>query len=174
MHVCSVAQLCPTLRTHGLQPISPICPQNFPGKNTGVGCHFLLQGIFPTQGSNLQLLQWQADALPLSHLGSPFQKMIQFNFYVKHTKVHIVAILKLWIRCFLSKQLLLRASYIPFFSNVSCMKSSVFKTQLELKILQKQLAHENHLDFDYSFSNNSSFFSIPNLAMIVTKAFQSI
>ena len=38
----------------------------FAGKNTGVGCHFLLQGIFPTQGSNLHLwclLQWQVDSL---------------------------------------------------------------------------------------------------------------
>ena len=32
------------------------CPRNFPGKNTGVGCHFLLQGIFPTQGLNPHLL----------------------------------------------------------------------------------------------------------------------
>ena len=31
-------------------------------QNTGVGCHFLLQGIFLTQGSNLSLLHWQADA----------------------------------------------------------------------------------------------------------------
>ena len=42
-----------------------------PGKSTGVGCHFLLQGIFPTKGSNLCLLKWQADSLLLSHLGSP-------------------------------------------------------------------------------------------------------
>ena len=41
-----------------------------PGKNTGMGCHFLLQGIFPTQGSNLHLLHWQMDSLPLSQLGS--------------------------------------------------------------------------------------------------------
>ena len=41
-----------------------------PGKNTGVGCHAFLQGIFLTQGSNLQLLHWQADSLPLSHQGS--------------------------------------------------------------------------------------------------------
>ena len=34
----------------------PLWPWDFPGKNTGVGCHFLLQGIFPTQGSNLGLL----------------------------------------------------------------------------------------------------------------------
>ena len=40
------------------------------GKSTGVGYHFLLQGIFLTQGSNLHLLQWQADSLPLSHQGS--------------------------------------------------------------------------------------------------------
>ena len=39
--------------------------------NTGVGCHFLLQGIFPTEGSNLSLLHLQSDSLPLSHLGSP-------------------------------------------------------------------------------------------------------
>ncbi len=35
------------------------------------GCHFLLEGIFPTQGSNSQLLHWQVDSLPLSHQGSP-------------------------------------------------------------------------------------------------------
>ena len=43
----------------------------FPSKNIGVGCHSFLQGIFPTQESNLCLLQWQADSSPLSHLGSP-------------------------------------------------------------------------------------------------------
>ena len=43
----------------------------FPGKNTGVGCHFLLQGLFRTQESNSSLLHWQGDFLPLSHQGSP-------------------------------------------------------------------------------------------------------
>ena len=33
-----------------------LCPWDSPGKNTGVGCHFLLQGSFPTQGSNLHLM----------------------------------------------------------------------------------------------------------------------
>ena len=49
-------------RTHGVRPIRLLCPWHFPGENTGVGCHFLLQGIFPTQGSNPSLLR--ADALP--------------------------------------------------------------------------------------------------------------
>ena len=38
-----------------------LCPWDFLGRNTGVGCHFLLQGIFPTKGSNSHLLHWQAD-----------------------------------------------------------------------------------------------------------------
>ena len=46
-------------------------PWDFLSKNTGVGCHFFLLGIFLTQGSNLHLLHWQANSLPLSHLGSP-------------------------------------------------------------------------------------------------------
>ena len=53
-------------------PPGSFCPWDFPGKNTEVGCHFLLQGIFPTQGSNLHLLcllHWQADSWPLSKLG---------------------------------------------------------------------------------------------------------
>ena len=64
-----VAQPCLTLlQPHGVQPTGLLCPLNLPGKNTRVGCHFLLQGIFPTQVSNLS---WQADSLPLSCQGSP-------------------------------------------------------------------------------------------------------
>ena len=56
LYVC-VAQLCPTLcDPHGLQPTRLLCPWDFPGKDTGVGCHFLLQGTFPAQGSNPGLL----------------------------------------------------------------------------------------------------------------------
>ena len=77
---CSVTQfVCDSLWPHGLQPARLLCPWDFPGKNTGVVCHFLLQGIFLTQGSNphlLCLLRWQADSLPLSHLGSPLQSVI--------------------------------------------------------------------------------------------------
>ena len=43
------------LQPHGLQPTRLLCLWNSPEKNTGVGCHSLLQGIFPTQGSNLSL-----------------------------------------------------------------------------------------------------------------------
>ena len=42
--------------THGVQSTRLLCPWNSLGKNTGVGCHSLLQGIFPIQGSNPSLL----------------------------------------------------------------------------------------------------------------------
>ena len=51
-----VAQSCPTL-CDPMDSSPPGCPWSSPGKNTGVGCHFLLQGIFVTQGSNQCLPQ---------------------------------------------------------------------------------------------------------------------
>ena len=50
-------QSCPTLPHYGLLPARLLSPWDSPGKNTGVACHALLQGIFPTQGWNLYLLQ---------------------------------------------------------------------------------------------------------------------
>ena len=64
--VCSVTSN--SLQSHGLQPTRLLCLWNFPGKNTGVGIHFLLQGIFSTQGLNpclFYLLHWQVSSLPL-------------------------------------------------------------------------------------------------------------
>ena len=57
---------------HRLQPTGLLCLWDFPGKNTGVSHHFQFQGIFQTQGQHscfLFLLHWQADSLPLCHLG---------------------------------------------------------------------------------------------------------
>ena len=54
---CAHAQSCLTLRSHGLQPARLLCPWDSSGKNAGVGSHFLLQGLFPTQGLNPHLLR---------------------------------------------------------------------------------------------------------------------
>ena len=53
-----------SLRPHGLQPTRLLCPRDFPGKNTGVGCHFLLQEIFPSQESIPSLLNCRQIILP--------------------------------------------------------------------------------------------------------------
>ena len=55
------------LRLHGLEPTRLLCPWNSPGKNTGVGCHFLLQGIFLNQRSNQGLLHCRQILYQLSH-----------------------------------------------------------------------------------------------------------
>ena len=69
-----VAQSCPTL----CDPMDCSLPRFsvhgiFPGKNTGVGCHFLLQRIFPTQRSNPGLLHYRQMLYCLSYQGSPTQ-----------------------------------------------------------------------------------------------------
>ena len=65
--VCVCAQLCPTLAPWTVDH-QALLPLEFSSKNTGAGCHFLLQRIFPTQRWNLRLLRllhWQEDSLPL-------------------------------------------------------------------------------------------------------------
>ena len=65
-----VAQSCPTLCD--CSPPGSSVHEIFPGKDTGVGCHFLLQGIFPTQESNLCLLHYrQILTNPRTKLRSP-------------------------------------------------------------------------------------------------------
>ena len=66
--VCIRLYMCllDSLRSHGLQPARLLCPWSFLGKSTWVGCHFLLQGLFPTQGPNRSpwcRLHWQVDSL---------------------------------------------------------------------------------------------------------------
>ena len=56
---------------HGLKPTRLLCPGDSLSKNTGVGCHFLLQGVFLTQGLNSCLLYWQANSPRLKHQGGP-------------------------------------------------------------------------------------------------------
>ena len=65
-----VAKSCPTLVTPWTHA-RLFCPWDFPGKKTGVGCHFLLQGIFPTHDSNPGLLHCRQIPYWLSYEGSP-------------------------------------------------------------------------------------------------------
>ena len=72
MHACSVASVVSSsLRPHELEPANLLCPWDSPGKNTGMGCHALQQGIFPTQGSNPSPLHCRCILYLLSHQGSP-------------------------------------------------------------------------------------------------------
>ena len=77
--VCEHAQPCATPR---LQP-PRLLSMGFPSKNTAVGCHFLLPGIFPTQRSNprlLCLLRWQVGSLPLVPPAKPKIASLENSF----------------------------------------------------------------------------------------------
>ena len=82
--VCVHSVLSDSVRPHGLEPTRLLCPWDSLGKNTQVGCHPLLQGIFPTQGLNLHLLHllhWQAGSLPLVPPGKlPFGVFTRLGF----------------------------------------------------------------------------------------------
>ena len=80
-----------SLRPHGLQPAWLLCPWNSPGKNTGGGCHFLLQDIFLTQGLNLSLLgllHWQADSLLLAPPEKPPKFCIRYFYIISLFESH--------------------------------------------------------------------------------------
>ena len=84
VHVCtcvgSVAStVSASLQTRGLQPARFLCPWASPGENTGVGCHALLQGIFPTHGSNPGPLAVQADSLSSELPGKPQETWGEFQ-----------------------------------------------------------------------------------------------
>ena len=77
-HNCAQSYLWSFL-WHFCEPTRLLCLWDFPGKNNGGGDHFLLQVIFPTQGSNLHflhVLHWQANSFPLCHLWSPNQMVL--------------------------------------------------------------------------------------------------
>ena len=115
---CLHTELCPAL----CNPTDCTYPWNFLSKNTRVGCHFLLQGIFLTQGSNSSLphlLYWQVDSLPLvpprlgerlkwlrlcgDHLGPCSSSQVEFSTGFSRKSSHFSAVLShlafgLWMR----------------------------------------------------------------------------
>ena len=71
-----------SLWLHGLNPARLLCPWDSPGKNIGVGCHFLLQGIFPIQGMNPGLPCCRQIFYCMRHQGSPGIRL-KFNLHIQ-------------------------------------------------------------------------------------------
>ena len=86
--LCLVTQLCPTVcDPMDCSPPGPSIHGDSPGKNTGVGCHVLLQGIFPTQRLNPGLLHCRQILDLLSHQGSSLESpnRDENNTYIEHS-----------------------------------------------------------------------------------------
>ena len=86
-------------------------PWDFPGKNTGAGCHALLQRIFPIQGSNLHLLcplNRQAGSLPLAPPGKPLTTtpaiIVAYTYWLYRASstfaaeniINLISVLTIW------------------------------------------------------------------------------
>ena len=82
-------------------PVRLLCPWDSPGRNTGMGCHFLLQGIFMTQGLNLGLLHCRWILYSLSHQGIPryiYTYFIYIYIYThKSTYLYLIKYTHIWI-----------------------------------------------------------------------------
>ena len=86
--VLSCSVMFDSLKLHELQLVRLLCPRNFLGKNIGVDCHFLLQGIIPTEGSNLYLLcllHWKVDSVLYAIWEAP---VLLVNIFNNHTDNH--------------------------------------------------------------------------------------
>ena len=79
MSVCACTVTSASLQPHGLEPARLLCPWDFPGKNPGAGCHFLLQEVFLTQGLNPGIPHCRQALYHLSYQGSPFRNIFSIN-----------------------------------------------------------------------------------------------
>ena len=84
-------------------PAMFLCPKNSPSKNTGVDSQSHLQGIFPTQESNLGLPHFRQGLCHLNHQGSPSKRIYNFKVFIAACGLSPVAV-STWAQLFHSMQ----------------------------------------------------------------------
>ena len=79
-----LVSLIQLFEVHGLGSARLLCPWDSPGKNTGVGCHFLLQGNLPNPENEPGSPALKADSLPSEPPGKPIDEKIenQINYFI--------------------------------------------------------------------------------------------
>ena len=151
------------MQHYGLQPARLLCPWDYSGKNTRVGCHALLQGIFLTQVSNfhlLFLLHWQVDSLPLAPPGNP---CFGACLYVQSPS-HVWLFVTLWIAAHqVSLSLTISWSVPKFMSIASAMPSSHLILWCPLLVLP--LIFSSIRDFSKWVSCSHQMTKIPELQL---------
>ena len=145
---CMVAKFCLTLEApyNCMQPTRLLCPQDFPGKNTGVGCHFLLQGIFDP-GIELMSPTLAGRVFTTEPLGKPlflnnyakeletseqieseyFQRKPEFLFHDRFCLARGVTLLFHSSCCLSPKQLQIFSCYFPIMGKV-CTRQLLIST----------------------------------------------
>ena len=145
-------------------PVRLLCPWDSPGKNTGEGCHVLLQGIFPAQRFCTHLLHWRADSLPSEPLGKALdylEYLIQCKFYVNSCKYNVNT-MGIVARVWQIEVLLLELSGIFFF-----FSPWIFSSQLVESLDAEPMDPEGQLYIVFSVLGNhcSTFSYVPQLTL---------
>ena len=124
-----------------------LCPWDSPGKNTGAGCHFLLQGIFQTQGLNLcflHLLHWQVGSL--APPGSPGH----CSYFTLYSILLITKIYQYFCLCFTQ-------AWLDILISLCILLASQFSESWQIMIVH---FHIYFLSQNYSFFNTLKHFSL--------------
>ena len=120
---CLVAQSCPTFcNLMDCSPWDSFVHGDSPGKNTGVGCHTLFQGIFPTQESNPDLLHCRQSFYQLSYQGSPMIMLsptqiplLSTHRSYTHTHTHTLTLqIEMLLYCLWNKSKFLEKAFKDF------------------------------------------------------------
>ena len=128
-----VTESCLTLGTPWTVACQALCPWYFPGKNTAVGCHFLLQGIFQTQGSNPSLLQCRQILYWLSNIQRYLLFVILLQFMsVQHRNSESIIF-------YHSNQK--RKIYVSWFYNCKHCPTAYISNQKNLHFDENQIPH---------------------------------
>ena len=126
-----------SLRPRGLQPPRLLCPWDSPGKNTGVGCHALLQEIFPSQGLNPGLLHCRQILYCLSYMEAQANIMIEIynyiNLRIKNYNPYSIPIWGVLRELLLASKLFLD----PFFFLTLCQAQVVWFSLWLIKVICK-------------------------------------
>ena len=113
-----------SLQPQGLYPARLFCPWDFPGKNTAVGCHFLLQGILLTQGLNTGLLHCRQILYRLSYKGSDYTVVVTNRF--KELDLRVTVPEELWMEvCDIGQEVVIKT--IPRKRNAKRQNDSLRK-----------------------------------------------
>ena len=157
-----------SLRTHGLQPTRLLCPWNSQGKNSGVGCHSPLQGIFLTQGLNLGLPHCRQILYHLSHQGNPWKQKTQgSNPGLLHCRQILCCAIWLLSHTNILEYRLL--GYSPL-STTSWDRYVILKNSI-LLLLYNRINHKNssikiYREYMYKVKNNYNSFPWINITEI--------
>ena len=120
-----------------------LCPSNSPGKNTRVGCHSLLQGIFQSQGSNPGLLHFRRIFYHMNHQGSPSLLILRLSFQS--------------LKSLLSEKTNSSAQALD--STFSCFVKDILNNLLQNQFLPSLLAHTQQV---------SLLWNLPSLKKLLT------